>query len=70
MTIRTFLDFLWFQVCVSQSFSAFLGPAALCRFGGNYYISTLQEAGVTPRRARTRTGLYNLHLCLKNQMSQ
>ena len=55
MTIRTFLDFFSFLisgVCVAI-FLSFLGPASFRRFGGNYYISTLQEAGVTPRRART-----------------
>ena len=54
MTVRTFLEFFFLisGVCVAIVLS-FLGPASFRRFGGNYYISTLQEAGVTPRRART-----------------
>ena len=68
MTIRTFLDFLWFQVCVSQSFSAswVRRPSAASVVTITFRRSKKQAWRLD---VHAHTGLYNLHLCL-NQMSQ
>ena len=68
MTIRTFLVFFWFQVCVSQSFSAswVRRPSAASVVTITFRRSKKQAWRLD---VHAHTGLYNLHLCL-NQMSQ
>ena len=68
MTIRTFLDFLWFQVCVSQSLSAswVRRPSAASVVTITFRRSKKQAWRLD---VHAHTGLYNLHLCF-NQMSQ
>ena len=66
MTIRTFLDFLWFQVCVSQSFSAswVRRPSAASVVTITFRRSKKQAWRLD---VHAHTGLYNLHLCLKTK---